>query len=296
MTNPASNDVHMFGSERLQVSVARAGAEPVSLQTAGGRELLWQAGPEWPRHAPVLFPIIGRLANDTLLHDGRRTRMTQHGFARDRRFEWIERDASGCRLALMDDAESRAIYPFAFRLEVAYRVEGDRLSVEYRIVNPGDTVLPASLGAHPAFRWPLSEDTAREAYRLVFADPEPAPIRRVVGGLLREAPEPSPIDGRELKLADALFVDDAVILDRPVSHAVTYEAGADGPALRIAWHGMTQLGIWSKPGAGFLCIEPWHGLASPVGFEGEFQDKPFLMHIPPGGEDRLGWSVQLLRS
>lgn len=295
MTDPASDDVHSFGSERLQVTVAADGAEPVSLQTGSGRELLWQAGPEWPRHAPMLFPIVGRLANDTLLHEGHRFHMTQHGFARDRRFEWIERSPSGCRLALADDAASRAIYPFAFRLEVEYRVEEDLLSVEYRIGNPGDVVLPASIGAHPAFRWPLADDLPKDAHRLVFEGPEPAPVRRVVGGLLREAPEPTPIERRVLKLADALFVADAVILDRLASDAVTYDAGGDGPALRIAWHGMTQLGIWSKPGADFLCIEPWHGLASPVGFEGEFSGKPFLMHIPPAGEERVGWSVQLLR-
>lgn len=296
MADPAGDDVHSFGSDRLRVSVIAAGAELVSLETGAGRELLWQAGPEWPRHAPVLFPIVGRLAEDTLLHDGQRFRMTQHGFARDRRFDWIDRTASGCRLALHDDASSRAMYPYTFRLEVEYRVEADRLSVEYCIVNTGHAVLPASIGAHPAFRWPLDDATARDAHRLVFVDPEPAPIRRVVGGLLREAPEASPIKGRVLMLADALFTDDAVILDRLASQAVTYDTGTDdGPALRIAWHGMTQLGIWSKPGAAFLCIEPWHGLASPVGFGGEFADKPFLMHIPPGSEERPGWSVQLLR-
>lgn len=290
----ADDDMHRFGTDLLQVAVKAAGAEPVSLRTAAGHELLWQAGPEWPRHAPVLFPIVGRLAGDTLRHHGQASRMTQHGFARDRRFDWLERGPAGCRLALADDAQSRAVYPFGFRLEVEYRVEAARLAIEYRLVNTGDAVLPASLGAHPAFRWPLADSVAKTAHRLVFEQPEPAPVRRVEGGLLRMAAEPSPIEGRVLALDEALFADDAVILDRPQSRSVVFEGDGAPVALEIGWHGMDQLGIWSKPGAGFLCIEPWHGLASPVGFDGEFTDKPFLMQLDPGAEARLGWSVSVL--
>ncbi len=283
--------MHRFGSARLRAAVGAEGGELASIRTASGRELLWQAGPEWPRHAPMLFPIVGRLAGDTLRHDGRAMRMTQHGFARDRRFGWLERGAEGCRLVLEDDAQSRAIYPFRFRLEVGYRIEQDRLTVEYALRNTGDALLPASLGAHPAFRWPLADGLDRLAHRLVFAEPEPAPIRRVAGGLLRPEAERSPIRGRVLALRPELFTDDALILERPASCSVRYEA-EDGPALTVAWHGMRELGIWSKPGADFLCIEPWHGLADPVGYEGDFADKAALMRLQPGETAHLGWSVR----
>ncbi len=288
--------IHRFGNDRLAVAVKADGAELTSLHSDAAGELLWQAGPEWPRHAPVLFPIVGRLAGDTLRQDGQDFRMTQHGFARDRRFDWLERDGAGCRLVLRDDAGTRAIYPFRFTLEIGYRLQGDRLAVEYRLHNPGDAMLPASLGAHPAFRWPLVGGVPKTAHRLVFARDEPAPIRRVAGGLLRPEPEPSPIADRVLPLDERLFADDAVILDHPASDSLRYEAPGAGPALVVAWHGMTALGIWSKPGAGFLCIEPWRGLASPAGFDGPFADKPHLMHLPPGAEARLGWSVQVDRS
>ena len=288
--------MHRFGNDRLRVAVTADGAEPVSLRTVTGHrpehELLWQAGPEWPRHAPMLFPIVGRLAGDTLRHDGRTMRMTQHGFARDRRFTWLHRDADGCRLVLEDDPYTRAMFPFPFGLEIDYRLHGDRLAVDYTLRNPGDAVLPASLGAHPAFRWPLADGLDPLAHRLLFAEPEPAPVRRVTGGLLRAAAEPSPIQGRVLALRPELFDDDALILDRPASRSVRYEA-KDGPALELSWHGMRQLGIWSKPGAAFLCIEPWHGLADPVGYDGDFLDKPFLMHVPPGETVWVGWAVRV---
>lgn len=72
-----------------------------------GVEFIWQAGPPWPHHAPLLFPVGGRLNNDELLHRGRTYRMTQHGFARDGRFVWFERSAIQC--ALSEDAGTRVI-------------------------------------------------------------------------------------------------------------------------------------------------------------------------------------------
>jgi galactose mutarotase-like enzyme len=221
--------------------------------------------------------------------------MTQHGFARDRRFAWVEQGASSCALVLTDDAETRAHYPFAFRLTIRYRIEPRRLGVSFEIANTGDDVLPASIGAHPAFNWPLLPELPKEAYRLTFADDEPAPVRRLKDGLLLPDPQPTPIDGKTLPLSEKLFVDDAVILDKPVSNSVRYAAGR-GPAIEMSWQGFNELGIWSKPGgAPFLCIEPWHGIASPIDFDGEFADKPGAMLIEPGGRRVLSYRVGLSR-
>jgi galactose mutarotase-like enzyme len=274
-------DRHGIASAGISAIVKADGAELCSLRDAAGGELLWQALQVWPRHAPVLFPIVGRLAGDTLRHRGKSYRMTQHGFARDRVFQWVERTPTACRLALADDAETRDHYPFAFRFEVAYAVADATLSISFAVTNTGAETLPASMGAHPAFRWPLADGLARTAHVLTFSHPEPAPVRRLRGGLLLPEPVPTPIEGRVLRLDEALFAADALILDRPASRSVQYSApGASG--IDVAWDGFTELGLWSKPGADFLCIEPWRGYASPEGFDGEFADKPGLMLIPPG--------------
>src|SRR5262245_10798659 len=191
------SDSHTFG-DRIVATILADGAELSSLRNANGVELLWQAGPQWPRHAPLLFPIVGKLKNDTLHHDGKAYPMTQHGFARDRQFQWMEQGLRSCKLALADDAETRARYPFAFRLEVTYTIEGADLVVAFDVINTGEVTLPASLGGHPAFNWPLLPALPKEAYTLTFASEEPAPIRRLKGGLLRQQVEPSPIQGRTL--------------------------------------------------------------------------------------------------
>ena len=287
-----SADRHTIESAGLAATIKADGAELCSLRDREGRELLWQAGPAWPRHSPVLFPIVGRLAGDRLLHRGQSYRMTQHGFARDRRFAWEERGAAACRLSLRDDAETRAQYPFAFVLELAYALAEDGLTVTLAIANPSrEESLPASAGAHPAFRWPLAPGIPKPAHRLEFALPEPAPVRRLAGGLLIPEPVPSPIEGRSLALDETLFAADALILDRPASRSLRY-AAPGGPALELSWDGFAQLGLWSKPGgAEFLCIEPWHGFASPVGWDGEFAEKPGIVAVPPGGRREFRWRV-----
>lgn len=286
------SDRHRIEAGGLSATIQAQGAELVSLRDVAGEEYLWQAGPEWRRHAPVLFPIVGRLAGDTLRHAGTAHRLTQHGFARDRRFEWLEREPDSCRLRLTDDAESRAAFPFGFTLELAYALAGGALTVTTRIGNPGEAMLPCAIGAHPAFRWPLAPGVAKEAHRLVFEQPEPGPSHRLEGGLLGPE-EPSPVQGRELPLDPALFARDALILPGVASRALRYEVPG-GPALLLRWEGYPDLGIWSKPeGAGFLCIEPWHGMSSPVGWDGDFADKPGLLHIPPGESREFSWSVAL---
>jgi galactose mutarotase-like enzyme len=292
MSDDRDGASHMLRGGGITATITAQGAELCSLKNSAGIELLWQAGPQWPRHAPVLFPIVGRLKNDQLHHEGKTYSMTQHGFARDRLFKWTERGPSSCTLVLVDDAETRAHYPFAFRLAISYAVLDVELDVTVEIANTGEVTLPASVGAHPAFNWPLSPDLDKSAYSLTFADAEPAPIRRLKDGLMRAAPEPSPVAGKGLVLSERLFDDDAVILDRPASTSVRY-AAARGPSVEVSWEGFRELGIWSKPGAAFLCIEPWRGFASPIDFDGDFSDKPGLLQIAQGETQTLKYRIRL---
>lgn len=290
----ATDDHFTISNGRVMATIKADGAELCSLKNADGHEVLWQAGPEWPRHAPILFPIVGRLKGDVLKHRGQVYPMTQHGFARDQRFAWTAREKTLCTLSLTDNAESRAKYPFAFRLDVSYAVEGDGLAVGYAITNTGNEILPASIGAHPAFHWPLVDGVAKEAHSIVFEKPESAPIRRLDGGLLLPEPETTAVQGDKLALSEGLFARDAMIFDRIASQSLRYQAPG-APTVTFAWQGFPELGVWSKPsGAAFLCIEPWHGYASPVDFDGEFSDKPGVMQIAVGEtrsfEQRIGFA------
>jgi galactose mutarotase-like enzyme len=195
---------------------------------------------------------------------------------------------------LTDDDTSRAIFPFAFRLELTYAVARDTLTVAYALDNPAGTMLHASFGAHPAFRWPLREGRAKTAHVLEFRLPEPAPIRRLADGLLLPDCFDSPIEGSTLRLNESLFAADALIMDQVASPSVRFSAPGSA-TVEVMWCGVFhELGLWSRAGGDFLCIEPWCGHADPVGFNGDFADKPGLLHLPPGGRAEAELTVRLI--
>jgi galactose mutarotase-like enzyme len=289
-------DLVWLRNDRLSAAINPLGAELTHLRDADGAELMTNADPAfWPKHAPILFPAIGVTDGGVIRVDGREYPMPKHGFARDLPFTVVETTPTGATFALTDTPETRAHYPFAFRLEIAFRLDAATLAIEVQVINPADTPLLAQFGFHPAFAWPLPYGESRADHRIVFARDEPGRLREITpAGLIAAETRDSPLAGRTLALADALFLDDALVWDPVASDAVTYGA-ATGPQLRIAFPDTPRLGIWTKPGAPFVCVEPWHGIADPEGFTGDYADKPGVFAVAPGAIKTIGMSVALER-
>ena len=275
-------------------SLSSLGAELRSLTDRDGRELMTDANPAfWSGRAPLLFPIIGRLHNDRLRIDGREYAMLKHGFARKSVFEVVNTTDSEALFRLADNAETRAQYPFAFELDAHFRTDGAALHKTVTVRNTGQTNLPFSFGYHPAFAWPLPYGAPRDAHVIRFETDETSPLRRVTPyGTIDAAVRPSPVDGALLKLTDTLFGDDALVWQSVKSRSLTYGVEGAG-ALAISFPDTPSLGIWTKPGAAFICVEPWAGMADPEGFTGEFADKPGIMHLSPGHERYFRMDITL---
>ena len=279
-----------IGTPQLRAEVALHGAELVRLRDEAGRDLLWDGDPAyWTGRAPILFPIVGRLKGDRLMVDGVAHPMRQHGIARTSDFRLMAHDGASCRLHLTADDATRRAYPFDFALDLDYRVEGATLTIAGTVRNAGAIPMPASFGFHPAFRRPLPYGADPV---VTFAEEEPGPIAAVAGGLLSDEPRPSPVEGRTLALTPHLFDDDALIFLSPRSRSVRYGAPG-GRGLTVDFADMPQLGIWSKPGAPFLCIEPWSGHASPAGFDGDVTEKPGMALLAPGERRTFAMRVTL---
>jgi galactose mutarotase-like enzyme len=281
-----ADDLFAITSGALTAQIGRLGAELRSLTDAAGREYMTDADPAyWTGHAPVLFPIVGMLNGGRYRLGEREYALPKHGFARRSDFVCAEHaDRGSARLALEDSAETRAVFPFAFRLELGFEIEATTLGITATVTNPGDQALPFSFGFHPAFAWPLPGGAAKDAHRVVFARDEPAPIRRIdpASGLLLPGAEPSPVDGRVLAPAAEQFAADAMIWDRLQSRSLSF--GAEGGAwIDLKFPDTPFLGVWQKPGARFLALEPWQGFNDPVGYTGDFRDKPGVVELAPGG-------------
>ena len=282
-----------IAGDGLSAAINPLGAELSWLSDSEGRALMTDADPAfWTGRAPILFPIIGRLNGDVLRLDGVEYPMGQHGFARRSTFAVIEHGADHATFRLTDSPDTRAAYPFPFVLEVGFTIAGATLTMSALIANPGAAPLPASFGWHPAFAWPLPYGHMKEAHRVTFAAEESPHLALLIDGLIAPQGQASPLDGRILSLDDSLFERDALIWNPVQSRSVVYGA-PHGPSLEVAFPDTPQLGIWTKPGARFLCIEPWHGIADPQSFTGDFRAKPGVFEITPGADWTCSVSVTL---
>ncbi|MCK0530454.1 aldose 1-epimerase family protein [Sphingobium agri] len=285
-----------IASDGLTASINPLGAELWSLTDAQGRELMTDANPRWwTGHAPLLFPFVGRSRGDSYRHGGRDYPMPQHGFARRMAFAQVEHLPESVTFRLEADAETRAVYPFDFRLDMQFAVAGGTLMMTATVMNRGEADMPFSFGYHPAFAWPLPYGGAADAHVVEFGKAEAAPIRKVGDepGLIAREKVPSPVEGNVLTPSHAMFEGDALIWDELASHSLLW--GVPGQTrLKIDFPDTPWLGLWQKPGAHYLCVEPWAGMADLVGFVGDVWEKQGIMRLLPGDERRFRMDVTVV--
>jgi galactose mutarotase-like enzyme len=275
-----------LSSAALRCTIDPLGAELASLSGADGREWLWNGDARWwGGRAPVLFPIIGMLAGGKYRWQGRDYALDKHGFARRRRFEVVSRDDASATLRLVADAATRKIYPFEFALELRFAL-GDALVIAALVRNAGEGPMPFNFGFHPALRWERGG-----AATIRFAERETGGVSRIDGDGLIDRCEDLPGDGRVLALDDALFAADAMILRGVASRSLLF--GSSGGRVTAEWDNLPDLALWTKPGAPFLCIEPWAGFNDPAGFDGELDDKPGIVMLAPAEEWAASMTIKV---
>jgi galactose mutarotase-like enzyme len=268
----------------LRVVVSSLGAEIQSLRRLDtGTEYLWQGDPAvWPRRAPWLFPIVGRLRDDCYTWRGTTYRLPQHGFARDCTFLVASANPQSVGLVLTDCDATRAGFPFAFDLEISYRLEADSLVVLCDVTNPGPEVLPFSFGGHPGFRCPLAPGESMTDYEVQFEHHESSARWLVEDGLIGTTREAVLYGQRELPLAEGLFVRGALVFRDLRSGTLRLHNRLADHGVELTFPGFPYFGIWSKPPGPFVCLEPWCGIADPVGASGRLEDKEGIIFLPPG--------------
>lgn len=287
----------------VRATIARRGAEFVSW-IVNGRELLWQGDPaSWHEQSPLLFPVVGWTRNGESRVAGRTYPLALHGFARFKDFTVTSSGPDHVTLALADDAETRALYPFPFALEIRYSVSTDGLRAEALVRNTGGETMPYAFGLHPGFRWPIGGPVpapealaqAQAGHTVTFADPVSPEVPVIAaGGLLSSRKRRAPLeDGRRLPLDPSLFAADALIFEDAASRSVSFGNGRD--TLTFTFENLPTIVLWMRPGAAFLCVEGWRGSGDPEGFTGNLDEKPGMVLLPPGGEGRhaMGFAATL---
>lgn len=277
--------MEILKNEHLTIEVSSLGAELQSIRDAEGHEYLWQADERyWPRHSPILFPIVCGLWEDKYRTEGQEFAMGRHGFARDTEFKLLKKSATKLTYAMESNEETLKAYPYKFILSVTYRLENNRIHVVWHVHNTDDKEIHFQIGGHPAFNLPDVKEG--EPMRGVMCFDNMGRVERIygnVGGCVRpERFDTGSVDG-VWTFTEETFRDDAVIIDRSQLRQVCLLDKTAHPVVTVDFQA-PAVGIWSPYGknAPFVCIEPWYGLHDWIEYQGEFKEKYLMNHLQPG--------------
>jgi galactose mutarotase-like enzyme len=291
--------IHYIQNENYTVGVQERGAELGSFRNIlANLEYIWQADPAiWSRHAPVLFPLVGRLKDDTYEYQGQSYTLPQHGFARDQVFRVVDKSATTLGFELVDSPKTLLNYPFRFKLRINYRLEENKLTVDYEVQNTGSEDLYFSIGGHPGFSCPLFPEKGEvfSDYFLQFEKPETLARYLIEDGLQTGETEPVPLmNNTDLPLQYELFEKDAIVLKNIASEKLSMRSNLHGHGLNFTFRGYPYLGIWTKgENAPFICLEPWHGIAGSIDGPTELTQKEGIKKLSAGDVFTCAYTIEV---
>lgn len=276
----------------LRISIHPKGAEIQSVVDVNDHtEYMWQADSDvWGRHAPVLFPIVGRLKNNSYSWKGKTYSMKQHGFARDHIFSGAH-DVSSAVFTLEANEETRLLYPFDFQLKIHYMLSERQLTVTYEVDNTGEEVLPFTIGAHPGFTCPIKTGEQLTDYVVVFDQEEYAVKHLLDDGLFNGSMKPVLKHEKTIAIDQHSFEEDAIVLHNLNSNYIKLLSTKSGKYIGMDISDFPYLGIWAKPGAPFVCLEPWHGLADYTDATGQWEDKKGMIFLKAGERFKTSYKI-----
>jgi galactose mutarotase-like enzyme len=274
----------------LTAQIKHTGAELCSLKDNSNTEYIWNGNPEfWGKHSPILFPIVGTLKNNSYQHNNVEYHLSRHGFAREMGFELIDKQENSATFSLTSSDETKEKYPFDFELHLIYTLENTALKIEYRVINNGESKMPFSIGAHPAFDLPGNF----ENYSLEFENREPLTFFLLEDGLISNTTEQLQLDKKELYLNHKLFENDALVFKKLTSKSISILENSK-PILKISYEDFPNLGIWTPPNAPFICIEPWFGYSDTVETFGNLFNKEGIQILDSNEIFKSQFSIEIL--
>ncbi|WP_057936486.1 aldose 1-epimerase family protein [Algoriphagus resistens] len=285
-------------STDLSVKINPVGMELSSIQSkTTGLEYLWQADPAiWKGHAPVLFPIVGALKGGYTTINGKKYEMPKHGLVRNSsKPKLISHTNTTLALRLTWDEESLQKYPYKFQLDMVFSLVGNTLTIKHIVTNQSDESMLYSIGGHPAFNCPLLPDEKYADYSIEFAQPETDATWLIdEAGLIKNQTKPFLENSSSIHLRGSLFDDDALIFKYLKSREVTLRHQSKGAILSVQFEDFEYLGIWAKPGAPFVCIEPWLGIGDSSDSNQQFEEKEGLLNLEPNQSHVKTYSITIL--
>jgi len=279
-----------ISNSNLTAQINHFGAELFSLKNSENKEYIWEGNPAfWGKHSPVLFPIVGTLKNNSFQFKDSEYHLSRHGFARDMEFELIKKSENSATFSLISTIETKKVYPFDFELQICYALDENKLNIDYKVINKNDSIMPFSIGAHPAFALPKPF----EEYSLDFEYIETLMSYELENDLLSDKFSTIEMIENQVPLSYSLFEKDALIFKKLDSKSITILENKK-PLLRVRFDTFPNLGIWTKSNAPFLCIEPWLGYSDTVHSSGNILEKEGVQLLEAKKSLQCNFTIEIL--
>ena len=287
--------IYTIQNEQLTMKIESFGAEIKSIvENATGKEYMWSADKNyWGKSSPILFPFVGAVRDGKYTYEGNDYPMSRHGFARDMEFVMADKKDSEITFALEDTDETRAKYPFAFRFEIIYKIEGRSIFVQWRVINKNDKTMYFSLGGHPAFACPVGEGKRTDCFiKFHGANEIKTTVLEMASGLITGESKVYPLKDELLEIDDTLFDDDALIIENNQAQEVSL-CGPDKKEYLTVKFDAPLFGVWSFPdsNASYVCIEPWYGRCDSKTFAGTLEERDWTNIVAAGEVFERGYEI-----
>lgn len=284
-----------------QILTSKYGAELMSFKLNGeervhqGEETVDENGKVyWKRRWQVSFPTVGKCKQNQTIMNSKTYEIAPDGFAKDMEFEPITRLNNFHSYVLRSNEKILEKYPYKFSLYVTYRLDENRLTTIYKVINEGDMDMPFGIASTPAFKID-KEELKKGNYCLEFEQEEDKiHFLYLIDGLVGTDYAKNIMDDKTtITLLPEMFKNNCIIMKGMKSNKVTLKRkDTKRKELTLDYTGFQYLAIWSKPNAPFICISPWMTSPDPVKATGVFRQKGDIIIIPPKQEYECKYTVQ----
>jgi len=286
----------LLENKTIKVSVAARGAELQSIKSKlTGLEYLWKGDSAyWGKFSPVLFPVVGQLKDNTYYTGDQSYQLPRHGFAREMEFDAQQISGTEAVFTLSHNQETLKVYPFEFKFSLRYKLSGTSVFCTYEVHNPGEKDILFSVGAHPAFAVPLTEDTVYEDYYLNFTQDESLDLYKIQDNLISDETSIIQLDDHKLSLQHELFYNDALVMKDLKSNTIQIRNTKNQYGINFRFIDFPFFGIWAAKDADFVCLEPWCGIADGIHHNQQLSDKEGIQSLSPGLDWKRSWEIEIL--
>lgn len=281
--------IYYIENEKLKIGVKTDGAELTSVVLkSNNTEYLWQGNPDvWYGQSPVLFPIIGRVLDDKYYFDGKEYTMPKHGLFRKRQAQLVEQSENKMVFVEKADDDTLKIFPFDFEVYVIFELIDNSLKVTHKVVNNSAETMYFSIGGHPGFNCEIGD-------YLLFEKNETLDTIEIDTECLRtEKTIPTLDNNNKIIITEDIFNNDALIFTDMQSKYITLASDKHSRKVKFDYSDCSYLGIWAKPGAPYVCIEPWWGVNDSHVRKNDISEKDAIIALESGNTYECYWCAEI---